>query len=778
MENLTLDNDIITINRIAKGEISMIFKTKNLFYKAILLVLSLVLLLNLVACQRSSGSTAFKTDDYKEFGEEVDEILSGFSINLSELEEKLPMLKEFNKSDAERKSVMALEMARDMAIVETFGLTTDEMFILSGEAVKAYPHPLLLNNFGAMVYNRIGEEEGLNLFLLALNQEPENPIILTNIANVFIEREDFTSAEEYAKRALQTQDDYGPAYQVMTTIHLKNENSMLAAETMIKSAKHCFNDVTMYHFDSFLSAVDSLNPLVDEYPLKEEFLDLLYTIAKENVDTLETNSSIDTPEAQLKLKSFPQITSVENLSNSYKYLDEELRKIMDLQYASIQLGMDYVGDYNDYFYSIDEGKDGVYPVKKNIRQAYAYEVIKSFYEFKIDKVKAKYLEEDSKRYSDFQDRYNNIDKAYEEKLVVINEEVKKVCEEWGKGSIGVTNLEDAINYLFTDFIMEGGEVSRKVMNLYVEECEIVVSKYKDFLDIQEQDSNSVLTSTHKKYNEIKQILEEYWLKSSGILKYISDEGLFYHYVSEREVYVYNEIYDSIHSLSSEAISVSYAKNELHHKETVLENARAAATGVEAAMAEARKWREHNGGDTTPDMERQELSTFPEKNVIGDLQIGGSFFGLFGGSASFDGESLKITGETPWEEVGYKKNFYTGETTVHSLTGVKAEGDMGWFTNKKAVKEALSKAGKLGKLTKILGKMGFGYSNAERSGPFVTMDSRGNITDRGTIYSKSQGGQVFDVGKSDEFVVEKSYATGLSTTSTSSRYGFKFISISR
>lgn len=75
-------------------------------------------------------------------------------------------------------------------------------------------------------------------------------------------------------------------------------------------------------------------------------------------------------------------------------------------------------------------------------------------------------------------------------------------------------------------------------------------------------------------------------------------------------------------------------------------------------------------------------------------------------------------------------------------------------------------------------MGFGYSNSERAGQFVTMDSRGNITDRGIIYSKSQGGQVFDVGKSNEFVIEKSYATGLTTTSTSSRYGFKFISISR
>lgn len=390
------------------------------------------------------------------------------TIDLSKLEEKLPMLKEFNKADAERKSVMALEMARDMAIVETFDLTTDEMFVLSGEAVKAYPHPLLLNNFGAMVYERIGEQEGLKLFLLALNQEPDNPIILTNIANIYIELEDFSSAEEYAKRALQTQEDYGPAYQVMTTIHLKNENSMLAAETMIKSAKHGFNDLTMYHFDSFLSAVDSLDPLVDEYPLKEEFLDLLYTIAKENVDTLEQNTSIDIPEAQLKLKSFPQITSVDNLGNSYKYLGEELSKIMGLHSASMEFNMNYVGAYNDYFYSSQEGKDGVYPVKKNIRQAYAYEVIKSFYKFKIDKVKAKYLEEDSKRYSDYQNSYNNIAKVYDEKLDGIKSKEEEVFKEWGKGTTNIGNLEDTLMYLLSDFIRDGSETALKLVQLYVE----------------------------------------------------------------------------------------------------------------------------------------------------------------------------------------------------------------------------------------------------------------------------------------------------------------------
>jgi len=673
----------------------MVLKSKSPLTKFVALVLLLGIILNLVACSKENSLTTFKAGEHKEFVEEIDEILSNYSITLSEIESRFPMAKEFNEADPKMKSAMALELAKDMAIAEAFGLTTDEIFILSAEAVKAYPHPLLLNNFGAMVFNHIGEEEGLHYLLLALNQEADNPILLTNIANIYMELDDFTSAEEYAKKALQSQDDYGPAYQVMTTIHLKNENSILASETMIKSAKHGFNDVTIHHFDSFLSAVDSLDPLVDEYPLKEEFIDLLYDIAKENVDTLAYNTSIDTPEAQLELKPFPQITSVENLSNSSKYIDEELEKIMNMKSASIQSRANNIGAYNEYFYSYQEGGDGVYPVKNNIRQAYAYEIIESFYKFKVDKNKAKYLDEVSKYYSDYQTKYNNITQAYDEKLYEIREKLKGTFEEIGMGSVNIGSSEDAIIYLLSGFLDEGLEASRKAIGLYVEECENEVARYMDYLEIQEEYSNWVLTSTQKQYNEIKEILEEYWLKSSGILKYFSEEDLFQYYVSERETYIYEEVYNALYPLHDQAMGIAFAKDELYYKEILLQNAYEIAANMELSMREARQEKEYYGGDTSPNMERPELSTFPEDEMVGDLQIGASFLGLIGGSISFDGESLKLTGETLFNEKGYTKNFYTGETTIHTLTGVKPQGNTEWFKDSKVVNNALSKTGSLG-----------------------------------------------------------------------------------
>ena len=145
---------------------------------------------------------------------------------------------------------------------------------------------------------------------------------------------------------------------------------------------------------------------------------------------------------------------------------------MNMKSASIQSRANNIGAYNEYFYSYQEGGDGVYPVKNNIRQAYAYEIIESFYKFKVDKNKAKYLDEVSKYYSDYQTKYNNITQAYDEKLYEIREKLKGTFEEIGMGSVNIGSSEDAIIYLLSGFLDEGLEASRKAIGLYVEECEM------------------------------------------------------------------------------------------------------------------------------------------------------------------------------------------------------------------------------------------------------------------------------------------------------------------
>ena len=196
-----------------------------------IVLLIMIPILALTGCASEHDSVNLESnEEYMEFIEKVDDAILGFSLEDIESERA----KEFMNASAEKQSELAMELADDIARANFMGVSNDEIMGLAGTAVKAYPHPLLLNNFATMVLEEWGPEEALYFYTLAAAQEPENPVILTNLANVYLELENYTEAKQYADLAVSASNDYGPAYQVLTTLHLKDENSQLAAETMVK----------------------------------------------------------------------------------------------------------------------------------------------------------------------------------------------------------------------------------------------------------------------------------------------------------------------------------------------------------------------------------------------------------------------------------------------------------------------------------------------------------------------------------------------------------------
>ena len=150
----------------------------------------------------------------------------------------------------------------------------------AGLAVSAYPHPLLLNNYAGMI-REVSPDDALFFYFTALSLEPRNPVILTNIAMSFLDRNDLGAARNYATQALSENPEFGPAFQVLTICHLRDGNSLLAAETLMKSARDCFDDLSVRLFDDYLEEVGNLDVSEgDEYPLSEQQLEILYQIAK------------------------------------------------------------------------------------------------------------------------------------------------------------------------------------------------------------------------------------------------------------------------------------------------------------------------------------------------------------------------------------------------------------------------------------------------------------------------------------------------------------------
>ena len=707
-------------------------------------------------------------ESYNQVVAAIDQITVPFSsggVDTLNGEKLSKFAQKFKNSNDKERSRLALEMADDMAIAEFYGIINAEMMVMAGAAVKAYPHPLLLNNYGAMVLDAVGAEDALLLFQMAAAQAAENPVILTNLANIFMELDDFSSAEQYANQALAATNDFGPAYQVLTTIHLKNNNSILAAETMVKSAKHCFNDITQYHFDSFLYAVAELDPEKDEYPLKEEFLKELYDIAKENVDTLDNGKGSDTLGAQLKLRPFPQITGPENLMKSEAYLDEEFGKIGAARSAAEKRRSAY-GNADDSFYDMGNPREGTYPVIKNMRQIYAMKVMTSFYTYKLQQLKVKYNQEFDTSYGKRNEELDKLDAIYDEKVVQAEKE-----------------MEEAEADFWVDLIsaLDGGKLPDvdKLQQTVIVKPTLGVLKQREELQSYKMNANDIIDISQNYYDEMKQILEEYWLKTGGLLKYIIDEDAFYDLSIGREVFIYENVVQPLWELESLAGTLNSEQENLYNAERMLQVLLDAFLAnkkeMDAAKAEEEKENKEafNGGEIVPDIEKEALSTYPEIGDHGTLGVEADLFGVVGASAQYNGENVSLGVDSIAGSVGGSYNTFDGSTNASAVHGVTAIGSTDWFKDTKAVTKALANTGSLGKATSALGKIGFGFSGGKKTGEYAEMDSNKKITDRGSVYVRESGGSVSLFGRSEKIEVRKSYITGVAIKTKTTKYKFMF-----
>lgn len=732
--------------------------------------LAVVVLFSFTCCSRQdsekiSSSSGIQNEGYLEIVKALEHI-SLPDINSNENKALADFVKKYKKANAEKKTEILLELADDMAIAKYYGLITQEMISIGAFAVKEYPHPILLNNFAAMLNDYGSSQEAAVFFEQAALQEADNPIIFTNLASIMLESENYEKAEIYAKKALAIEPEFGPAYQILTTIHLKNNNSILAAETMVKSAKHCFDSTTIYHFDSFLYAVEGLNPAEDEYPLKEEFLKELHVIARDNVDTLDNDKGTDTPGKQLTLKPFPELTGAENLMKSQEWLTEQFRKTDEARSASQQRRSQYSSAEEKRF-EYGSPSEGKYPVFKNIRQIYAIKVLQSFYDFKIRKYTDLFYKDIEKIKEKENEELEDLGKTYEEYYNNANKELDK---EMSKTWAGLIQALDGGDLPDVEKLQQAGLLAPK----------LGVMQQKERINIYKRYTNDIINLSQTLYQNTSQALEEYWLKTGGLLKYIIDEDQFEFSCADREVFVYDNICRPLSELETRAGLLNGEEDSLKMAEHMLKILEESVAGHRKAAEQAQK--EENSEkekenksdeeDMIPDIEKEAISNYKEKDDIGTIGADVSLFELIGASTSYNGDEVSVETNCIGGSVSGTQNLNTGESTAVVLYGVSATGSTEWIHSEKAAK-LLENTGALGKGANVIGKIGFSFSSGTRKGEYVVMDANKKIIDRGMVHVRESGGEIGPIGRSKKVEVRKSYLTGIATKTTSTKYKFIF-----
>ena len=144
-------------------------------------------------------------------------------------------------------------------------LTCAEIDMVTGQIVERaiaacmiYPSSYTYNNAGMLFVHIDDESHALDYFKQAEKIDPENPAVLTNIADCYLASGNTGEVEKYVAKALMFAPDYGPALQMRTTLLLKQGKFEEAIKALFHCAAYYFSDVTASQFFSLMMQMKAM----------------------------------------------------------------------------------------------------------------------------------------------------------------------------------------------------------------------------------------------------------------------------------------------------------------------------------------------------------------------------------------------------------------------------------------------------------------------------------------------------------------------------------------
>lgn len=149
-------------------------------------------------------------------------------------------------------------------------LTCAEVNLITGQMIERAiaacmiaPSSYTYNNAGMLFVHIADDKHALDYFKQAEKIDPENPAVLTNIADCYLASNNIAEMERYVAKALMFAPDYGPALQMRTTLLLKQGKFEEAIKALFHCAAYYFSDVTASQFFSLMMQLQALESRMD-----------------------------------------------------------------------------------------------------------------------------------------------------------------------------------------------------------------------------------------------------------------------------------------------------------------------------------------------------------------------------------------------------------------------------------------------------------------------------------------------------------------------------------
>lgn len=417
---------------------------------------------------------------------------------------------------------VATEVSNIASILSLYGYDKLSLALLAAAAEGNPLDPTIVNNMACALRSQGHLEDSLKLLSYAHKLAPADIDILINLGNTNLDMGNVEHANLWFRSVLDFDNDYGPAHEGLMLCYIAEQNYRVAMRHMIKAAKNCYSP-------SIQKVYDKIRYLEDYEDIRDDVLkgfsmaDIAETYQRRRNDGGMDN--VDVPVNQLRIPSFPAYPTAEVFMANIKNTN-------DFAMSLINPGLDQLKELDKMLKSV-EG------LLNSFQSGGLGGLLKSMKDQGL-------VDTEQQENSGIEDGNLTLSLSYEREqftMSLLGDYLDMKVEELTK------DMNEAISNTENDPLMDMLERSDREIKSRGDNEQAWLSAMannwgnsfalsNDTIHANQVNLNQHLDAFYRAvipaYNNLKPELEEYWLRTGGIVKYVGDEQLFQALCLERK----------------------------------------------------------------------------------------------------------------------------------------------------------------------------------------------------------------------------------------------------
>jgi len=413
----------------------------------------------------------------------------------------------------------ASDVANIAAILSVYGYGKLSLALLASAAEGNPLDAVIVNNLACAIRAEGQLQDAYKLLSYANRLDPSNIDVLINLGNTCLDMEDLERANIWFRSVLDIDNDYGPAHEGLMLCYMAEKNYAVAMRHMIKAAKDCFTPAIQKVYDKirYLDNYEDIrDQVLKDFPMSE----IAKTYQRRRSTQVE---GVDEPANKLKIPAFPTypdaLKFIANVSSMHDFAMsiltpalnelEEVAKIVkeaEQLFESFQSGgleglLHSMGSSGMAGSDDEDRQDSLsFPVTSD-RELFTISLLGDYLDMKVD---------------EYMDEMNEAMEKSNDPILQIGERSEREFE--SRGDSKEAWLSAMVNNKGNSLTLSNDTINNNKANL-------------------NQHIDAFYRAVIPAYNGIKPELEEYWLRTGGIVKYVGDEKMFESLSMQRRIKV-------------------------------------------------------------------------------------------------------------------------------------------------------------------------------------------------------------------------------------------------